>query len=172
MSRVLDIIELEDLLDEITHRVTEANRNGTLEEILTALGMEDLIEQETFFESYKDGKIVVIGGGELKEDQLKMIAGKLGIDKRRIECCLDYEAAQKYNYNKLQYNSSYRVVLFGAVPHSSTGKGDSSSVVAEMEAHPSIYPRVARLTSNSALKITKSNFKEALANLLDEGYIA
>ena len=171
MTQVLGIEELEELLDEIGHRVIEANRRGTLDELLTRMEMSDLIKQEEHFESYKDGRIVVIGCGELNEIQIKAIASKLGIDKKRIECCLDYEAIQKYDYRKLQYRAAYRVVLCGPMPHSTAGKGNSSSVIAEMEANPEKYPRVVRLQANGALKITKSNLKEQLEKLLKEGYI-
>ena len=70
----------------------------------------------------------------------------------------------------LQYNPNYRLVIFGAVPHSSTGKNESSSVIAEMKSYEG-YPRVEVLSSNSEVKITKSNFKELLNRLIDEDFI-
>lgn len=171
MPKVLEIEELEDLMDEIRTRVFKANRQGELDELLAVLGMDDLIEPEHTFDSYKDGKIVIIAGSEVKESHLRKIAEDLGIGKNRLEFCLDYTAAQKYDYHKLQYNSSYRVIMFGAVPHSSTGKGDSSSVISEMEKNQSAYPRVIRLWSNGTMKITKTNFKTELEKLISEGYI-
>ena len=36
--------------------------------------------------------------------------------------CLDYNGTKTYNYKKLQYASNYRVVLFGPVPYSTSGK--------------------------------------------------
>lgn len=167
---MLDIDELEELLDGIRIRVLEANRRGTLEELLTKMGMCDLIKPVSEFESYRDGKIVVIGASEAKEDVLTSIARKVGIDKAHFEFCLDYHEAQKYNYRKLQYASQYRVVLFGAVPHSAVGKRDGSSIITEMESCNG-YPRIERLWSNGAMKITKSNFKAMLEKLLTEQYI-
>ena len=61
------------------------------------------------------------------------------IDKSRFEFCLDYDKAKTFQYSKLRYNPNYRVVIFGPVPHSSTGKNDSSSVIAEMKNHEG-YP--------------------------------
>ena len=168
---MLGINELNDLLEEIQHRVIEANRKGTLEELLEAWGMKDLVHSEApKFESYKTGKIVVIGQSEVKEEMLKQIANKAGIDKNRFEFCLDYEQTKSYNYRKLQYEPLYRVVLVGPTPHKTEGTGESSSVIAEME-NGEGYPRVIRLMAGEKLKITKTNFKNALADLLSEGYI-
>lgn len=168
---MLDITELEELLEEIQKRVIEANRRGTLDSLLEDLGMSDLIKPSApRFESYKDGKIVVIGQTEVKEEVLKAIAGKAGIDKNRLECCLDYEEAKSYNYRKLQYRPIYRVVFFGPVPHKTEGTADSSSVIAEME-NSEGYPKVIRLMAGDQMKITKSNFRQAIEQLLHDGYI-
>lgn len=48
--------------------------------------------------------------------------------------------------------------------------GDSGSIIAEMEKNPA-YPRVFRLENNQELKITKTNFKKALEDLIEEQYI-
>ena len=69
---------------------------------------------------------------------------------------------------ELQCNPNYRLVIFGAVPHSSTGK--SSSVIDEMKSHEG-YPRVEVLSSNSEVTITKSYFKELLNRSIDEDFI-
>ena len=55
------------------------------------------------------------------------------------------------------------------MPHSTAGKGDSSSAIANME-NASGYPKVIRLGSNE-LKITKTNFKMALQEQQAIGYI-
>ncbi|WP_242831140.1 hypothetical protein [Butyrivibrio fibrisolvens] len=46
------------------------------------LGLSDFLCGETQFETYKDGKIVVIGGTEVKEEILASIGKQLGIDKK------------------------------------------------------------------------------------------
>ena len=78
---------------------------------------------------------------------------------------------KSYPYQKLQYNAKYRVVLVGPIPHSTCSKGDFSSVITMMEKTPG-YPRIVRLDGNNELKITKSNFKKTLTDLIEEGYIA
>lgn len=170
-----ELSELEDKIlteipDKITAALTKLNRSGGLEEFLTILGMVDLLDKQQEFYSYKEGKIVVIGGTEVKEEVLLSIAKKLGIDKSRFEFCLDYKQIQKYDFRKMQYAPQYRIILFGPQPHSGHGKGDSGSILAEVENSPA-YPRVERLISGNELKITKSNFRDMLKRLLDEDYI-
>ena len=175
---VLTIEELSELEDEIMsalpNRITailsKLNRSGRLEELLELLGMEDLLEQEQDFYSYKEGKIVVVGGTDVKEEVLLSIAKKLGLDKSRFEFCLDYKQLQKFDFRKMQYAPQYRLILFGPAPHSGHGKGDSGSIVAELEKSPA-YPRVERLISGNELKITKSNFRDMLERMIEEDYI-
>lgn len=176
MLSVEELSELEDrIIEEIQDKWTEiltmANKHNQLEELLTLLRLPELLapEKETF-KSYKNGKIMVIGGTEVKEDVLLAIGKKLGIDKSRFEFCLDYEDIQKYNFRKMQYSPQYRVILFGPAPHSGYGKGDSGSILAELEKTEG-YPRVERLISGTELKITKSNYKEKLQQLISEDYI-
>jgi len=176
---MLSIEALSDLEEEVLNRFPEqitgilsrCNRNGELEKLLKILQMEDLLEPEKRFESYKEGKIVVIGGTKVNENVLLSIAKDLGLSKDRFEFCLDYEAAQKYDFRKMQYAPSYRLILFGPVPHSGHGKGDSGSIIAEIENHPEMYPRAERLLAGQELKITKSSFREKLQQMLQEDYI-
>lgn len=91
---VLGIDEIEELLDEIRIRVLRSNREGTLDCLLSAMGMHDLIEPQVQ-SGWKDGKIVVIGASDVDETHLLITAGKLGLSKSRFEFCLDYDAIQK-----------------------------------------------------------------------------
>jgi hypothetical protein len=175
---MLSIEELSDLEDDVMKLLPEkiseilsrANRNGELEDLLQLLGMADLLSADNRFETYKNGKIVVIGGTGIKEEVFVAIGKQLGIDKKRFEFCLDYEDIQKYDFKKLQYQPQYRIVLCGPAPHSTRGKGDAGSIIAEME-RSMMYPRVERLLNGNELKITKSNFRAKLQQLIDENYI-
>lgn len=175
MLSIEELAELEDeilqiLPEKMTEILSRANRNGQLEELLKILGLSDMLESENTFETYKDGKIVVIGGTEVKEETLLAIGKQLGIDRKRFEFCLDYKDIQKYDFRKMQYSPLYRVILFGPTPHSGHGKGDSSSIISEIEKSEA-YPRVERLISGQELKISKTNFREKLQQLIEEEYI-
>ena len=175
MLSIEELSELEDaIMDVLPSKITEilsrANRRETLNDLLSLLGLSDLLGSENKFETYKNGKIVVVGGTETKEEILVSIGKQLGIDKKRFEFCLDYENVQKFDFKKMQYAPQYRVILFGPTPHSGHCKGDSRSIIAEIEKMDG-YPRVERLVSGEELKITKTNFKEKLKQLIDEEYI-
>ena len=161
---VLDYIEFDNLMEELTHRFTKANVDGTLYDLLAKLGWETLLSNEVEpLNTFEYGKILVIGEQTVDIDKLRMTVRKLGLDLSRFEFSLDYEAAQTFNYGKLAYNTNYRVILIGATPHSTTGTGHSGRVLSELQSHPDKYPRVCPLyTEEGQLKITKSNFRKAL----------
>ena len=169
----LDISEFEDLMDEVTHRFSKANIDGTLRGLLEKLGWDALLSPDTepLF-TFENGKVLVIGEQTVGIEQLRMTAKKLGFDVNRFEFMLDYERAQTFVYSKLVYNSNYRVVFVGAIPHSTTGTGQSGSLLAELQNHPEKYPKtIALRTEEGTLKITKSGFKKALSQLKEDGYL-
>ncbi len=173
--RNLNIEEMDELIDlvqdEIPKILYKANRAGNIDDILKVLGLEELA-QDDFYDTTTTGKIVVIGKSQIKEKEIYGIGKSLGLTKDRFELCLDYNKAKTYDYKKLQYNPhKYSVVIFGAVPHSSTGKGNSGSVISEMQRNQG-YPRTYELSAGGKIKITKSNFKEKLIELIDLGVIS
>ena len=171
---MLDTERIEELIDTVTEKIYLANRTGELESLLKKWGLLELISDDApssddFYDTYKDGKIVVLGSSQTKEKDLLGIIKSLGLDKRRFEFCLDYNRVVNYQFSKLQYNPNYRLVIVGAMPHSTAGKGDSGSTIAEMEKGNG-YPKVIRLGSNK-LKISSTNFKTALQEQQAIGYI-
>jgi hypothetical protein len=168
---LLDIDRLEVLLDNVRERLLIANEDGSLNALLTKIGWADLLQEDDLgFYSHPSGKIIVLGGSECPEKRLLGVAKELGFDKNRFEFCLDYEEVVRYNYRKLQCQPQYRVVLVGPIPHKTLGTSGYSSVITALEKE-SWYPRVERLTANEALKITKSNFKAKLMELLESGFL-
>lgn len=161
----LEVDVMKRLAVEITSILTKANRMGTLEQLLGMLEMKDLLEAQDDFEPYEDGKILVIGDSQISEDKLRGIISDFGQDKNDFEFCLGYDKAKNYNFRNLHYNANYRAILIGPLPHSTSGKGDSSSIITEMETKPG-YPLVVRITTSNELKITKTSFREALKLVL------
>lgn len=98
------------------------------------------------------------------------VAHKLGLEKNRFDFYLEYDDAKTFNFKKIQWNSTYTAVLVGPMGHSGAGKGNYSSVISAIESEEG-YPPVIRLGSNE-LKITKTNFKNKLMELMDSGKIA
>ena len=165
---------MEVLPDKLLQILTITNGNGKLDELLELLGLSDLLGTDNQYTTYKTGKIVVIGESQIKENVLESIGKNFGFDKNRFEFWLDYDALKTPKYRdklkNMQYSPKYAVILFGPVPHSGHGKGNSRSIITEIEHTPG-YPTVRKLESNGQLKITKSNFKETLQTLIDENDI-
>lgn len=163
--------EIEELLEKIRIKIMQANALDALDELLLQMGFDDFLQPATVYETNKNGKIVVIGDSHVKESKLLGVIKELGLNPDSFEFCLDYEKAKTYPYKKLRYDPNYRLVLFGPVPHNSSGKQHSSSVIAEMKSHEG-YPRIEVLNANNAVKITKSNFKDILERLIETNYIS
>ena len=170
--------ELLDLQDEIMGRLPETitsrllmlNTNGRLEDLLKLLGMEDLVEGADSLDSWPEGKIVVFGDPRANVNDLCGVAGSLGIHRNRV-VFVPFERCERYDYRSLEYNHEVVAVMFGASPHSTSGKGSYSSVITRMESQRDVFPRVIRLSANSELKITKRNFREALEGLISAGLL-
>lgn len=171
---MVDSEKLEEIIDAITAKIALANRMNELDSLLECWGLQELIgnnsvSSDDFYDTYKDGTIVVIGASQVKEHDLLGIAKSLGLSKDRFEFCLDYDEIVKFNFKKMQHKPNYRLVIVGLMPHSTAGKGDSSSAIAEMETRDG-YPKVVRLGSNE-LKITKTSFKKTLQKQIAADYI-
>ena len=159
------------LPEEITSILAKLNSNERLEDLLYLMEMGDLAEGDEPLETWPEGKIVVFGDSQARPKDLYGIAKDLRITRDRIEF-VDHDESKRYDYRNLEYNHSVIAVMFGAVPHSTTGKGSDSSVIARMERKRDVFPRVIRLSANGSLKVTKTNFKEGLESLIDAGLIS
>ena len=171
--------ELLDLQEEIIDRLPESitavlvtlNTNGRLEELLHLIGMDDLAEGKCQLETWPEGKVVVFGDAQAKPKDLYGVAKSLGLSRDRI-VFVSHDESVRFDYRTLEYNHAVVAVMFGAIPHSTRGTGTGSSVIARMEKQSEVYPRIIRLSANGALKITKTNFRESLENLINQGLIA
>ena len=167
---------LEELPDKLTGVLSKVNRTNQLEILLNLLDLEHLLSPIDRIQAYNTGLIVVIGHSEVKERDLMAVGKSLGLDKKRFEFHLSYDAAKTLNYKKYEYEPKYCVILLGPVPHKTTGTGDGSSLISELEnkhKYGDIPALVKRLTTaEGTLKITKTNFREVLNNLINDGIIA
>lgn len=176
---MLEYEMLMDLEEELSERLKydlpgiliSLNRNERLRDWLDLMGMGELFPVvESTYKPYNTGKIVILGGTSVKEKDIIGLVKQLGIEKDRLECCLDYESTVTFNYKKMMYDPNYSLILVGPIPHSTSVKGDFSSAVVAMEKTEG-YPPVIRLGSNG-LKISKSGIKEALIRAMGNGLLA
>ena len=159
---------------EIFQHLQRAWKDQTIASYLNSIGLGHLTPQEaaTYWEdSCKDGKIIILGAPTIKEREIMATLKSEHIAKNRIEIHLGYEELKNFDFKKLRYNNKYRLILVGAMPHSTSGKGDFSSAIANMEQTDG-YPKLIRLCSNEQLKITKTNLRQAIHNEIESGYLA
>lgn len=177
MLTINALMELEDRLreeleDNLTGILTNLNRQGKIEDLLSLLSLSRLLDSSTDIDGtfLKNGRIVVLGASEVPERHLLGVAKSLGLEKERFEFYLDYDDGKKFEYSKLYYHSNYSLVMVGPMPHSSTGKGDYSSAIAAMEATEG-YPPVIRIETSGLKAISKSAFRMKLQEALEQGKI-
>lgn len=168
---MLDSSELTGLMSKIQIRVLEANRRGSLDELLSMMNMAELSCGIDAAGKPKLGKIAIIGASEVKDSHLKKTAESVGISRERLELFTEYDRIKNYNFKALQHNSKYSAVLLGPMPHSTSGTGAYSSAIAALESENG-YPYVSRLMKDGQLKITKTVVRQTLQDLIAQGYIA
>lgn len=172
---VEELLELEDSIKEeidehLTEALTRLNRSGQLEEFLKMLGMDHLLKNESEYNVFNTGTIVVIGQSDVKKNVLLSIAKELNLDRRRFKMYLEYEDAKTFDFRKMQWQPSYSLVMVGPMPHSGISKGNWGNMITAMESEDG-YPPVVRLGSNG-LKITKSDFRAKLEDVIASKIIA
>jgi len=169
----LSAYELFDLHQAMMERMEEgllpaistANRTGELSDLLRLLGMSDLMGDGDAI-TIQPTRVVVLGDSMVKERKLRSIVRNYGLDPGLFEFALEYNELKHYNFGKLRDSYTYKAVLVGPMPHSTPGKHEASSAIAEMEAHPDIYPQVIRIETGGSLKITANSFEQAIKSVL------
>ena len=150
--------------------VASYNRGGKLEEFLSWLGLENLLNGSLIYNPRAHGKIVVIGQTSTQIKNLIGVAKEMGFSKDRFEFVADYNEAKTFKFNKLINQDKYALILVGPMPHSTSCKGDFSSIISCMEQTDG-YPPVLRL-GGPDLKITKTGFRECLEKSIESNLVA
>lgn len=151
---------LQKLISKVRHELELAVDNGTVGELMDEYGIT--LEESAMPVNPRLSKILVVGELVGKRKDYIQSAKKLNIPEYNIEFESDYEKLHNLNLSRLEYSDTYSDVIFGQVPHSMAGKGDSSSMIAKMEKEADKYPRVIRATTENELKLTISSFRKAL----------
>lgn len=136
--------------------------------LLESYGLEDLISTSLpyFLDTQRNGNIILFGDSQIKIKDIHGCLKSLGIDKKRFEY-VPYDDVTNYNFKNLEYNSSYRLILIGPMPHSAKGMGDASSIIEWLTSNKNI----AKTIKFDNLKVTKSAFKEAIEKEIETGYL-
>ncbi len=118
------------------------------------------------------GQILVIGKGMEDVNILMSVCKSFGLNpKERFVFIYEPKKVDSFRFNELQNNHKWAAIIAGNLPHSAHGKENASSILVQMETANG-YPPVIRLCANGGLKITKSNFRKSVTELLSTGIIA
>jgi len=165
--------ELELLTNEVIEfiklKLMRMNQQDILDDYLVQIEFKEKAIVNSGIDR-RTSKILIIGQIDIKEEAIKAIFKDCGISKDRLELVREYDKAKKYNFSKLQWSRHYGVILFGPIPHSAEGKKDSSSIITEIEKNE-CYPPSKRLSANNAIKVTKTNLRQAVEELIADGVI-
>ena len=151
--------------ENIAKYLRRLNAEGRLSEFLNDFGIQ---KRDDVLPVNARGKILVIGGSNVKRSDLEISANKSGFDKSRFEWVLNYSEAKKYPYRSLQYNENYAAIIVGPVPHKCCYETDCASVLTAIQSEPG-YPPILKLEKGTKLAITKDNFTKALKELKARG---
>lgn len=163
MYSVEELAELEDILLDTFDKnplmpiLSCLNRMEQLDPLLQTLQIPFFTESTSSSTNFSTGKILVFGESDIKPSNLKGLINSLELDFNRFEFHLKYEDIKSFNFQHLQYGTSYAAILIGPIPHSGKAKGDYGSIISALEQQDG-YPPIIRLTDSNGLKITKKAF--------------
>lgn len=160
MSLRLNNNQICDLAYDFEKTLREANAKGNAIAFLKDhnFNTDDLDECDY---NKKTVRLLIVGDSVLNKDDMCRILKRYGIDVKRVDFMLDYNKAKNYRWGQIQYQFTYSDIIFGPLGHSASGKGDSSSLLTEMESGDG-WPNIVRASANNGLKITKESFERAI----------
>lgn len=117
----------------------------------------------------RNKKILIIGGTEAKEKDLRGVCKSLGylFNKKDLEFELEYSDIKTLAGRIRQWNCGYAGIIVGPAPHKTQGSGDYSSFIERIKNEEG-YPFVVEAKEkNGTLKISKSSFKSAITKMVN-----
>jgi len=118
--------------------------------------------------SCKNIKILILGDIQIPTNEIFGIAKReYGIPSKNIDIINDWDKIKSYDVEKLRYNSKYDGIIVGPIPHSIKGVGEFSNLIPLLQRKEGFPFHVVVRDSAGDLKITKTAFKEALKELIE-----
>ena len=137
---------LQKIFSKITKEFRFCKEDKDFDELMEKYAVS-LSEGNYAIISKNKSRVLVIGALAGNKADYQLAAKKLGISECNIEFVDDYKKMHNFNTARLQYNEN----LDG-----------ETSLVAAIQNHPEMYPKLGLASSNNSLKLTISNFKELL----------
>lgn len=151
---------LQKIIAKIRFEIEIACENNEINELLDKYGIS--LEEGCMPVNRNTHKILIFGNLAGKENDYKKVAKKMGISEKQLEFISDFKELKRFNTAILAYSNVYSDIIYGPNPHKQVGMGDYNSLLSAIKNEPQKYPRVIESMANSALKITITNFKDAL----------
>ena len=149
-------------LSAFRRMLDDAINSDTLDEFLKNYGIElDIEDNPEYYLYSRRTKIYVIGELSGHRKDYILTAKKLGICEDNLEF-KDYSEMKSFNTEKFRNTYLISDIICGPIPHRVPGVSDYSSLIAEMKTNPNVFPKVFIASSNGQLKLTISNFKQAI----------
>lgn len=170
------LLDLEDaIIERLDVLLHHKNIDGTLERMLREMGLDEIIAEfdgvRNPLSTWADGDVLVLGAKPSMVNDLRSVGKALGISKERFEF-VEYDDVTNFGFRKLSYSSKYCAVLAGAHPHMARDIEGANSVLAHLESNRNEFPETVRLIAGNQLSVTKTNFRQALEDLISRGVIA
>lgn len=149
------------LINKISEEIDNANINGTIKEVLDKYNII-YNDAEPVIVDINQANILVFGALSGKKDIYKKLVKSYGINPNNVDFVDDYGDLKNFPVETLRNSHKYSDILFGPVPHSQKTMRETKSFLTTIRNNPIEYPNLIELRSNESLKITKTNFEEAL----------
>lgn len=161
---------LQKIIAKVRYEIEIACENDEINELLDKYVVS--LEEGCMPVNRRTHKILVFGDLAGKENDYKRAAKKIGINEKQLEFISDFKELKRFNTTNLAYSNVYSDIIYGPNPHKQVGIGDHNSFLSAIKNEPQKYPRVIEAKANSELKITISNFKDALfkTRLIENDY--
>lgn len=163
MLTLNDRFELQNkIIEKITYEIRLAFEHNTIDELLSKYNIS--LKNDKFYVDNRTHKILVLGAINGKLNDYYIASKQLGINNDQIEFISDYNELKRFNATILNNSTKYSDIIYGPNPHKQVNIGDFSSLLSLMKSDPDNYPKVIEAISNSKLKLTMTNFKDAIKN--------
>ncbi|TVP95874.1 MAG: hypothetical protein EA374_03065 [Acholeplasmatales bacterium] len=156
-------IDFEDMTFDTSLRTVPAHPARTEPEVRPTAGLKKHGEPVLMIYE-KDPKVVILGDLSVKKDIVYGLAKQIGFSRAQLEIHDDYEKIKTLNIHKYRHNPRYCGMIFGPLPHSSTGTGHASSLIAHVHQTEG-YPYHVNGIANAQLKLTKHVLEKCLRDI-------
>jgi hypothetical protein len=149
------------IINKINFELDEAFINGNVDDVLKKYGI--IYESKSpIMVDTKTMKILVFGALAGKKSEYQKVVKELGIESSHVEFVDEFTDIKNYQVAKLRNSIEYSDILVGPIPHSIKGLKDYDNLISAIKSVPHEYPRLIEMEANNKLKITKTNFLDAI----------